>query len=54
MDTIANILTHYGPWLWFAAAVALLVLETIGQVGSNFCSSSACSRFCTSTLTVGC
>lgn len=29
MDAIANVLTHYGPWLWFAAAVALLVLETI-------------------------
>ena len=29
MDAIANVFTHYGPWLWFAAAVALLVLETI-------------------------
>ncbi len=29
MDAIANVFTHYGPWLWFAAAVALLMLETI-------------------------
>lgn len=29
MDAIGNVFAHYGPWLWFAAAVALLVLETI-------------------------
>lgn len=28
MDAISTI-THYGPWLWFAAGVALLVLETV-------------------------
>jgi membrane protein implicated in regulation of membrane protease activity len=29
MDSIANVFALYGPWLWFAAGVALLVLETI-------------------------
>ena len=28
MDALSAI-THYGPWLWFAIAVALLVLETV-------------------------
>lgn len=34
MDAISTI-THYGPWLWFAAGVALLVLET-GRSGRAF------------------
>lgn len=29
MDAIAHVFTQYGPWLWFAAAVVLLMLETI-------------------------
>jgi inner membrane protein len=28
MDAFSTI-SHYGPWLWFAVAVALLVLETL-------------------------
>lgn len=28
MDALSTI-SHYGPWLWFAVAVALLVLETL-------------------------
>lgn len=28
MDAVSAI-THYGPWLWFAVAVALLFLETL-------------------------
>lgn len=28
MDAFSTI-SHYGPWLWFAVAVALLILETL-------------------------
>ncbi|MEQ1719320.1 MAG: NfeD family protein [Hyphomicrobium sp.] len=29
MDAIAGLITKFGPWLWFAAAVVLFVLETL-------------------------
>ncbi len=29
MDTVSQLLTQFGPWLWFAVAIALLILETI-------------------------
>lgn len=29
MEFVSHLITQYGPWLWFAAAVILLVLETI-------------------------
>lgn len=28
MDAVTTLI-HYGPWLWFAVAVALLILETL-------------------------
>lgn len=29
MQAISSLIEHFGPWLWFALAVALLVMESI-------------------------